>query len=450
MAQAKRVTDMTEGSPLRHILLFTLPLLVGNLFQQFYNVVDSVVVGNFVGADALAAVGTCGALNFLFFSLSSGLAIGIGILASQYFGARDDAQIRATISNSTYILMAAGAAVSLLGIVFAPWMLHLLQVPEEIFPQSLTYLRVTCLGIAAVALYNGVAALLRALGDSKSPLYFLILSCIINIVLDLAFVLGLHWGVFGVALATVIAQTFAFAVSAVYAWRKVSYFQLSRGEWKPRKHIIARCMQLGIPMALQSSLISISCLVLQGVVNSFGQTVMATFTVVGKIEQLVQMPFSSLNTALTSFAGQNKGAGKIDRVKQGYRVSSLMVLLLSLAMIPFFWYLGGWTVRCFVKEPEVVAMGATALKIDCFFYYLLGMIYVPRGILNGCGDSRFSLINGMTEVICRVLFASVLTGIAGIGYWGVWLTQGLTWMLTGLVCIHRYRKGRWQHLTLVQ
>ena len=369
MAQKKRVTDMTEGSPLRHILLFTLPLLVGNLFQQFYNVVDSVVVGNYVGADALAAVGTCGSLGFLFFSLSSGLAIGIGILASQYFGARDDALIRATIANSTYILLAAGSAVSLLGFFLAPWMLGLLQVPAEIFPLSLTYLRVTSLGVAAVALYNGVAALLRALGDSRSPLYFLILSCVMNIVLDLAFVLGMNWGVFGVALATVISQYFSFLVSAVYAWRKVSYFQLTREEWKPRKNIIFRCMRLGIPMALQSSLISVSCLVLQGVVNSYGQTVMAAYTVVVKIEQLVQMPFTSLNTTLTSFAGQNKGAGKIDRVKRGYWASSLVVLALSLFMIPFFWLLGGWTVGCFVKEPEVIAMGATALRIDCFFYF---------------------------------------------------------------------------------
>ena len=450
MAQTKRVTDMTEGSPLRHILLFTLPLLVGNLFQQLYNVVDSLVVGNYVGADALAAVGTCGALSFLFFSLSSGLAIGIGILASQYFGAKDDALIRATIANATYILLIAGVAVSLLGCFLAPWLLRLLQVPEEIFPLSLTYLRITSLGVAAVALYNGVAALLRALGDSRSPLYFLILSCVVNIVLDLVFVLGLNWGVFGVALATVIAQYFSFGVSAVYARRKVSYFQLTRGEWKPRKHILLRCMQLGIPMALQSSLISVSCLVLQSVVNAYGQTVMAAYTVVVKIEQLVQMPFTSLNTTLTSFAGQNKGAGKIDRVKQGYRASSLVILVLSLAMIPFFWYLGGRTVGGFVKEPEVIAMGATALRIDCFFYFFLGMIYVPRGILNGCGDSRFSLINGMTEVACRILFAGVLTRIAAIGYWGVWLTQGLTWMVTGLVCIRRYRKGRWQHLTLVQ
>lgn len=450
MAQAKRVTDMTAGSPLRHILTFTLPLLVGNLFQQFYNLVDSIVVGNYVGADALAAVGTCGSLGFLFFSLSSGLAVGIGILASQYFGARDEEKIRAVISNSIYILFAAGVAVSLFGYFGASWLLHLLQVPEEIFPLSLSYLQVTSLGIAAVALYNGIASLLRALGDSRSPLYFLILSCFMNIALDLLFVLKLNMGVFGVGLATILSQLFSFAVSAVYAMTKVPYFRLSRREWMPQKEILRRCMELGIPMALQSTLISLSSMVLQGVVNSFGQTVMAAYTVVGKVEQLVQMPFSSLSTAITSFAGQNKGAGKIDRVKQGYTVSWLIVLVLSLVLIPFFFLLGGWTVSCFVKDADVIAMGAAALRIDCLFYFPLGMIYIPRGLLNGCGDARFSLINGLSEVVCRVLFAAVLIRIPGIGYWGVWLTQGLTWGVTSLVCIRRYCKGGWKHLTLVQ
>lgn len=450
MAGTKHITDMTQGSPWGHILAFTLPLLVGNLFQQFYNLVDSVVVGNYVGADALAAVGTCGSLGFLFFSLSSGLAIGIGILAAQFFGARDDDMLRATVANSTYILVGTGLAVSLLGYLFAPALLHLLQVPEEIFPMSLTYLRVTSLGIVAVALYNGVASLLRALGDSKSPLYFLILSCILNIALDLTFVLYLHLGVYGVALATIISQFFSFLVSAVYAWKKVPYFRLTKQEWRADRRIIRRCMSLGIPMALQSSLIALSTMVLQGVVNGFGQTVMASYTVVGKVEQLVQMPFSALGTAITSFAGQNLGAGKIDRVKQGYKVSWLLVLGLSLAMIPFFWLCGRWTVNCFVKDADVIDIGARALLIDCFFYFPLGMIYVPRGLLNGCGDTRFSLINGTSEVVCRILFASLLTRIPSIGYWGVWLTQGLTWTVTGLVCIHRYVKGKWQRLTLVQ
>ncbi len=449
MEKTKRITDMTQGSPWHHIITFSMPLLVGNLFQQFYNLVDSLVVGNYVGADALAAVGTCGSLGFLFFSLSSGLAIGIGILASQFFGARDEEMIRATIANSVYILVIAGTAVSLVGYFGASWLLHLLRVPEEVFAMSLTYLKVTSLGIVAVALYNGVAALLRALGDAQSPLYFLILSCVMNIVLDLAFVLYLNMGVYGVALATIISQLFSFLVSVVYAWKKVAYFRLSREEWRPHWRIVVRCMNLGVPMALQNALIALSTMILQGVVNSFGQTVMAAYTVMGKVEQLVGMPYGALGTAITSFAGQNLGAGKIDRVKQGYRVSWLLVLGLSIAMLPFFWLLGGKIVQCFVNDADVIAIGAKALRINSLFYFPLGMIYIPRGLLNGCGDARFSLINGAAEVICRIIFASVLVRIPGVGYWGIWLTQGLTWTVTSLVCIHRYAKGGWQKLTLV-
>lgn len=450
MEKTKRITDMTQGSPWHHIITFSMPLLVGNLFQQFYNLVDSLVVGNYVGADALAAVGTCGSLGFLFFSLSSGLAIGIGILAAQFFGARDEEMIRATIANSVYILVIAGTAVSLVGYFGASWLLHLLRVPEEVFAMSLTYLKVTSLGIVAVALYNGVAALLRALGDAQSPLYFLILSCVMNIVLDLAFVLYLNMGVYGVALATIISQLFSFLVSVVYAWKKVAYFRLSREEWRPHWRIVVRCMNLGVPMALQNALIALSTMILQGVVNSFGQTVMAAYTVMGKVEQLVGMPYGALGTAITSFAGQNLGAGKIDRVKQGYKVSWLLVLGLSIAMLPFFWLLGGKIVQCFVNDADVIAIGAKALRINSLFYFPLGMIYIPRGLLNGCGDARFSLMNGAAEVICRIIFASVLVRIPGVGYWGIWLTQGLTWTVTSLVCIHRYTRGKWQHLTLVQ
>lgn len=450
MEKTKRITDMTQGSPWHHIITFSMPLLVGNLFQQFYNLVDSLVVGNYVGADALAAVGTCGSLGFLFFSLSSGLAIGIGILAAQFFGARDEEMIRATIANSVYILVIAGTAVSLVGYFGASWLLHLLRVPEEVFAMSLTYLKVTSLGIVAVALYNGVAALLRALGDAQSPLYFLILSCVMNIVLDLAFVLYLNMGVYGVALATIISQLFSFLVSVVYAWKKVAYFRLSREEWRPHWRIVVRCMNLGVPMALQNALIALSTMILQGVVNSFGQTVMAAYTVMGKVEQLVGMPYGALGTAITSFAGQNLGAGKIDRVKQGYRVSWLLVLGLSIAMLPFFWLLGGKIVQCFVNDADVIAIGAKALRINSLFYFPLGMIYIPRGLLNGCGDARFSLMNGAAEVVCRIIFASVLVRIPGVGYWGIWLTQGLTWTVTSLVCIHRYARGKWQHLTLVQ
>ncbi len=446
----KNITDMTVGSPTKHIIKFTLPLLLGNLFQQLYNMVDSIVVGNYVGADALAAVGACGSMNFLFFSLSSGLAVGIGIIVAQFFGAGDEKNVRNTIANSIYVLWGAAIAVSIIGIALSPTLLRLLQTPESIISDSIIYMRTTCAGIVFIATYNGVAAMLRALGDSKTPLYFLILSSIVNVVLDLVFVLVFQWSVFGVAFATIIAQATSAVTCVIYAYCKVGYFRLTREQLKWNPGIILNSIKIGVPIALQNSMIAVSCMVLQGVVNSFGETVMAAYTIIGRIEQIVQQPYMSLGTALTTYCGQNLGAGKVDRVKQGFRKGALMVFIFSMCMIPVAYLFGEQIVAIFVKEPEVIAIGAKAIRINSLCYFGLGMIYVPRAVLNGCGDTGFSLINGLTEVVCRVGFSQILTRIPALGYWGIWVTTGATWVTTGLVCIRRYFKGKWRQKSIVK
>ena len=440
-----KMTNMTTGSPAGHILRFALPLLIGNLFQQLYNMVDSIVVGNYVGSDALAAVGTCGSTNFLFFSLSSGLAVGIGVIVAQYYGAGDEKGVRATIANSFYVLGAAAGLVSLLGFFTAPLVLQLLKVPEGIMASSVIYLRTTCLGIMGIALYNGVSAILRALGDSRTPLYFLILSSIINVVLDLTFVLGFGMGVFGVALATIISQVVSAVTCIIYAYKKVSYFRLTREELRPHGEIIGRSFRLGVPIALQSSMIAVSCMALQGVVNGFGESVMAAYTVTARIEQLVQQPYTSLSSAVTTYSGQNIGAGNVERVKKGFRQAVLMVLVFSVSMIPVM-YLGGESlVRLFIKDdPNAILYATKSLKITSLCYFGLGMIYVPRGLMNGCGDAAFSMMNGITEVACRFFYAWLFTGIPAVGFWGVWLTTGATWMTTALVCLGRYFQGAWK------
>ncbi len=446
----KNITDMTVGSPAAHIIKFTLPLLLGNLFQQLYNMVDSIVVGKFVGEDALAAVGACGSTNFLFFSLSSGLAIGIGIIVAQFFGAGDEKNVRNTIANSIYVLWGAAITVSIIGIVFCPALLRLLQTPETVIGDSIIYMRTSCAGILFIATYNGVAAMLRALGDSKTPLYFLILSSIINVVLDLVFVLTLGWGVFGVALATIIAQATSAFTCIVYAYHKIEYFRLTREQLRMNPQIIVNSFKIGVPIAMQNSMIAVSCMVLQGVVNTFGETVMAAYTVIGRIEQVVQQPYMSLGSALTTYSGQNMGAGKIDRVKKGFRQGTVMVLIFSLCMLPIAYLFGEQIVGIFVNDSEVIAIGAKAIRINSICYFGLGMIYVPRSVLNGCGDTGFAMINGVTEVICRVVFSLILTSIPFLGYWGIWLTTGLTWALTGVVCVIRYMKGKWRTKSIVK
>lgn len=444
MKQTK-VADMTTGSPFWHLLKFSIPLIIGNIFQQFYNMVDSIVVGNYVGANALAAVGNCGSVNFLFFSLSSGLAIGIGIIVSQYFGAKQYDRVSATIANSFYVLLAAALTVSVIGYVLTPTILGWLSTPEEIFADSAIYMRTTCMGIAGIAVYNGIAAILRALGDSRTPLYFLIVSSVTNVVLDLTFVLYLGMGVRGVALATIFSQFLSAILCLIYAIIKVPFFKVTKEQLKPHKDIIITSFRLGIPVSLQSAMIALSCSALQGIVNTFGPTVMAAFTITNRVEQVINQPYSSLSAALVTYSGQNTGAGKQDRVKKGFWQAVIMVAVFSAVMVPIAFLFGENIVSLFVKEPEVVAMGGKALRITALCYFFLGMIYVPRGILNGCGDTTFSLINGITEVICRVGFSQILTKIPVIGFWGVWLTTGLTWTTTGIICSARYFSGRWKN-----
>ncbi|MBR1931669.1 MAG: MATE family efflux transporter [Lachnospiraceae bacterium] len=446
----KNITDMTTGSTTRHLLHFALPLLVGNLFQQFYNMVDSLVVGNYVGANALAAVGNCGSMNFLFFSLSLGLSMGIGIIVAQYFGAKNEEKIRTTIANSIYVLLSVAVAVSVIGILISPALLRLLGTPATIIGDSIIYLRVTCAGIIGIALYNGVAAILRALGDSKTPLYFLIVACLINIVLDLLFVLQFNWGVFGVAFATIIAQAVSGITCVIYAYRKVPYFHLTKEQLRPDMDIIKKSFVLGIPMALQNSMIAISCMVLQGVVNSFGETIMAAYTIIGRIEQVVQQPYSSLGMAITTYTGQNVGAGKQERVEEGFRKSTVIALIFSLLLIPIAYLLGHQIIGAFVKEPEVIAIGVKALRINSLFYFALGMIYVPRALLNGAGDTGFAMINGLTEVAGRIGYSQILTRIPALGYWGIWLTTGATWATTAIVCVIRYKRGKWRTKSTVK
>lgn len=440
----KNMTDMTIGSPTKHILRFAWPLLLGNLFQQFYNMVDSIVVGKFVGADALAAVGTCGSTGFLFFSLSAGLGMGIGVIVSQYYGAKDEKRVKSAIGNSFYVLVCASLVVTILGILFAPAILRLLQTPENIMPDAVVYLRTTCAGIIAIAVYNGIASILRALGDSKTPLVFLIIASIINVVLDLVFVLVLHWDVFGVALATIISQFTCATAGLIYAYIKIPYFHLTKQQLKPDKYIIINSFKLGVPVAFQNSMIAISCMVLQGVVNSYGETVMAAYTITGKIDQIVSQPYGSISLALTTYAGQNIGANKIDRVKQGYRKSMLIVFLLNLVMIPIIYFGGAGIVSAFVNDPAVIKMGADALKITSICYFGLGMIYVPRAVLNGSGDTGFSMITGATEVLCRIVYSQIFTRIPFLGAWGIWVTNGFTWFTSALVCIVRYLTGIWK------
>lgn len=446
----KVVYSMTEGNPAKLLLMFTLPMLIGNLFQQFYNMVDSIIVGRFVSANALAAVGATGSLNFLFFSMSFGISAGVGVVISQYFGAQNDDMVERSIVNGLYLLAIVSAIMTVISVGLARAVLVLLNTPESILEDAVTYMRVSCAGILAVAAYNGIAAILRALGDSKTPLYFMVVSCFINIGLDLLFILGFRWSVMGAALATVIAQLIAAIGSFIYAYMKIPYFKNALYKLELKMMIIEKCFTLGLPIAIQNSLIAFSCIFLQRVVNGFGESVVAANTALGRIEQLVQQPYSSLGAAITAYTGQNIGAGKLDRVKKGYRIGVIFVLIFSLIMLIPGQLFGKQIVGIFVQDIEVIEIGAKGFSITSWFYFMLGMIYVARSVLNGAGDAVYSMINGLMEIVGRIGFAVPLTKIPMIGMWGIFYTTGLTWALVGIVSIARYKQGKWIHKGLIK
>lgn len=444
------VTDMTSGNPTSLLLKFSLPMLVGNIFQQLYTMIDSVIVGNYIGADALAAVGATASVLYLFYSLCGGMSIGIGIVVSQYLGARDEDSVKRSIANSIYVMLASALLMSLLGFFFARPALQLLQTPENIIQEAELFLKTNCAGILAISAYDCISALLRSLGDSTTPLLFLTVSIAVNIGLDFLFVLGFQWGVFGTALATITAQGIAAIGSLIFAFLKNPYFRIPKQNFLPRKQIIGRCVRLGLPVALQSSMIAVSCIALQAVVNSFGSVVVAAFTVTSRLEQLVQQPYSSLGTAVSTYTGQNIGAAQIERVRKGYRKSCLMIGIAACCVLPLAQFCGCFIMGFFVHDAKVISLGTEALKITSWFYFPLGLIFITRGLLNGAGDTVYSFINGVIEMAGRIGLADPLTKIGGIGVWGIWLATGLTWLITGTVSVVRYLQGTWKYKSVVQ
>ncbi|BCN30092.1 MATE family efflux transporter [Anaeromicropila herbilytica] len=447
---AKYVKDMTEGNVVSLLVKFSLPMLIGNIFQQFYNIIDSIIVGKFVSVNAFAAVGATGSLNFLFFSVCLGMSVGIGILISQYFGAKNDEYVKRTIANSVYIIAVIGVIMSALGIILARPILEIMQTPPEIIDDAVIFMQVTSAGTIGVAAYNALASILRALGDSKTPLFFLVMACIVNVILDFIFVLGFDLEVFGVALATAISQALSALGCFIFAVRKNPYFRIEKEYRRANRELIKKCIRIGVPVAVQNSMIAISCIALQCVVNGFGKNVVGAFSATNRIEQLVQQPFNSLGVALSTFAGQNMGAGKVKRVKEGYHKSFIIIAVFSVLMLIAAQLGARYIMQLFVNDEEVITLGANALRITSYFYITLGMIHITRGLLNGVGDATYAMVNGFIEVIGRVGFAPLLVNIAFIGVWGTWLTSGLTWFITGFASFIRYKQGKWEYKSLVK
>lgn len=441
---------MTSGSETGHIVRFALPLLFGNLLQQTYNIADTIIVGQYLGDDALAAVGATGSITYLFYTLCIGLSIGAGVIISQLFGANDIKRMKSAVFNSALVTLIFGAVISIVGVIAARPVLTLLNVPANLITDSAAYMRIACGGTVAVAAYNWINSVMRAIGDSKTPLIFLGVATVINVLLDLFFVIVLQTGVEGAALATVLAQGFSALSCIIYSFRRNKAISLSRKDMLPERKMMKKCITTGVPIAAQNGLVSVSMVALQSVTNGFGETVMAAYTVSMRIEQFVQQPFSSLNAAVSTFAGQNIGAGKEKRSVKGLASGVKISVIFAVIMLAVFAIFGKLIVSCFVSGEEVIDIGSKALLMTALFYIPLGMIHTIRGFLNGAGDTGYAIVNGAAEVICRIGFSLILTSIPAIGYWGIWITTSLTWLATALVSIIRYKSGKWKNKAVTE
>lgn len=449
------VNNLTEGKPFKLLFFFALPMVIGNLFQQLYNMVDSMVVGQFVGEDALAAVGSSFPVVFLAVAVAAGLSMGCTVVISQLFGAGQIREMKVTVSTALISLGGIGLVIMGIGELAAEPLLKLLGTDPDIMADSLIYLRIYFGGAVFLFLYNSLNGIYNALGDSKTPLVFLIISALTNIVLDLLFVIRFHMGVAGVAWATLIAQGvcafFSFFVLVARLrkmenelenqHRKFAFFEATAAR---------RIAKIGIPSMLQQSVVSLSMMMMQGLVNSYGKIFVAGYTAATKIDTLAMLPNMNFSNAMSSYTAQNIGAGETERVKEGYRASMMMVLIFSVVITAAIYLFGPNLLGLFLKqgaEGSAMSYGLKYMQTVSVFYVLMGFMFVGNGLLRGAGDMGAFMLSSMSNLFVRVATAYLLAHFIGVS--AIWWSIPTGWAVGSVFSFVRIRNGKWKQKKLV-
>ena len=432
------VKDMTSGKPLRLILAFCLPLIAGNLFQQFYNMADSIVVGQFIGVNALAAVGATGSLNFLVIGFVLGMCSGFSIPVSQAFGAGDMKQMRRCIANAVYLSIGIVLLLTTLTMLFTRQILQLVQTPADIMEDSYQYIVVIFAGSFAIMFYNLLACILRAVGDSKTPLYFLVIASFLNVGLDLLFVLGFHSGVAGAAYATVIAQAVSALLCLIYMIKKFPFLLPQKDERKVDAAIMGHLLYMGLPMALQFSITAVGTIILQSAVNSLGSAVVAAVAAAGKVQNIVFQPMETLGITMATYCGQNLGARKIDRIRTGIRQSFAVSMAYCVVACAATALWGTKVALLFIKAEEIEILRHVGhfLFLNGFFYPALGSLFIFRNSLQGMGFGLPAMAAGIFELVARSLVVFAFLGT--MGYNAVCIASPMAWIAANLLLVPVY------------
>lgn len=440
--------DLTEGKIGKQILAFAMPMLIGQLFQQLYSFVDQIIVGRYLGKEALAAVGASFPIIFTLIALIVGIASGGTIVISQFFGAKNFEKVKRAIDTLFIILAGAAVILTVVGISFSEQIFRLIQLPEEILPQANIYLTIYVSGLVVFFGYNAIASILRGLGDSMTPLWFLILATLLNIGLDLLFIIVFKWGIAGAAIATVVAQGVAFIIAAIYLNNNHPLIKFNLKEFSFDPKIFRQSLRIGLPTGLQQTFVALGMMALMGIVNTFGTDVVAAYSAAGRIDSLAVIPSMVFSQALSTFVGQNIGANRVERVNVGmwrtlfmsYGVAVIMTLVIIL--------LKNNLMGMFTDDPNVINIGGDYLKIVSSFYLLFTTMFILNGVVRGAGDTLipmfFSLISlWLIRIPAAWLFSRELGEI------GIWWSIPVGWGVGMILQIIYYRMGRWKKKSVV-
>jgi putative MATE family efflux protein len=441
--------DLTNGKEGKLIFQFAAPMLLGNVFQQLFSVVDSIVVGKFVGKEALAAVGASFPVIFIMVSMIIGLVMGTTVVISQYFGAKDFVRVKRAIDTMYIYCAVAGVIATIIGILISEPLLRLLGLPEDIMPQAVQYLRIYLSGIIIFFGFNGTSAVLRGLGDSKTPLYFLIIATIANIILVVLFVGVFRWGVAGAAYATLIANGIAFGLAIYWLNRTHKLIRIAIRGLHFDREIFRQSINIGLPTGIQQTLVAMGALALMGIVNKFGTNVIAGYSVASRLDSLAMIPAMSFSQALSTFVGQNIGANKPERIRAGLIATIKMSGIVTIVTTLFIVLCGHFLMSMFTNDTEVIRLGDQYLTIVSTFYILFTMMFIYNGVTRGAGDTLIPMFISLLSLwIIRIPMAWFLSGKTGAS--GIWWSIPAGWLVGMTLSFAYYKSGRWKKKAVVK
>lgn len=430
--------DMTNGSPLRLFIFFTIPLLIGNVFQQLYSMVDTIIVGRFVGVNALAALGACNSMFFLVNGLILGLTSGFSVLVAQKFGAKDEKGVKKAVASNIILTVVLTIIITIIALIIVKPLLSLMNTPDSIYSDAKIYITIIYAGIITQTGYNMSAGILRALGDSKTPLYFLIVASVLNVILDLVFIINFNMGVAGAAYATNISQGISAILCLIYSYKKFKILRLKKDDFKVEKTYYTTHLKVAIPMSLQFSITAIGMIIIQGAINIFGATIIAAYTAASKVLQLVMQPSISFGVTVATYSGQNLGARRFDRIKQGMKTMNIISIITSLLCGFILVTFGKYFVMLFIENPtkEIFDYTQQVLNYAAVFFIPLGFIFVYRNALQGMGQSFVPMMAGVCELVARSIVAFTLPKV--IGFTGICLSDPIAWISAAIPLMLTY------------